>query len=94
MSRTLLAFALLILLGHGVAWAQFPYESHTPLTNFGRYHGMGVGPGYHNPTARRTAVRPPARHAAPWKKSAPSSPFHISDLHPIATSTAREMKRR
>ncbi len=94
MSRTLLAFALLILLGNGVAWAQFPYESHAPLTNFGRYHGIGFGPGYHNPTARRSAVRTPARHTAPWKKSVPASPFHVSDLHPVATSPARPTQRR
>jgi len=94
MSRTLLAFALLILLCDGVAWAQFPYDSPTHITNFGRYHGIGFGPGYHNPTVRRTVVRTPARHVAPWKKTDPSSPFHVSDLHPVATSPARPMQRR
>lgn len=94
MTRTLLAFALLILVCDGAAWAQFPYESHTPMTNFGRYHGIGFGPGYHNPTVRRTAVRTPARHVAPWKKTAPSSLFPGSNLYPVATSPARETHRR
>lgn len=68
MYRSMLAFALFVILS-GMAWGQYPFEWHSsrtnagPVTNLGRYHGFGYGPGYHNvysrPSATRWYSRPP-----------------------------------
>lgn len=53
MSRSMLAFALAFVFVGGVARGQFPYEPHAPLTNWARHHGIGYGPGYHQPSYRQ-----------------------------------------
>jgi len=62
MFRSMLAFVLLFVCS-GVAWGQYPFGLHSsrtnegPLTNLGRYHGIGYGPGYHNSYSRPSAMR-------------------------------------
>jgi hypothetical protein len=62
MFRSMLAFALVFVFS-GVAWGQYPFGPHSsrplegPLTNLGRYHGIGYGPGYHNSYLRPAAWR-------------------------------------
>jgi hypothetical protein len=66
----MLAFALVVAFS-GVGWGQYPFGLHSsrtnegPLTNLGRYHGIGYGPGYHNSYSRPSATRWFHREAAP-----------------------------
>jgi hypothetical protein len=89
MYRLMTALFLLFLLSE-IAKGEFPFDSISnrafakPLTDFGRYHGVGYGPGYHShyPTVaaqaglsrgvRRDVLRAPSR----------STFWSLSPIHP------------
>jgi len=62
MVRSMLAFAMLFLM-MGAVWGQYPFDGHSvhwhskSSTDFGRYHGIGFGAGYHNPVSQSTGPR-------------------------------------
>jgi hypothetical protein len=91
MFRSMLAFVLLFVFS-GVACGQYPFGLHSsrtnegPLTNLGRYHGIGYGPGYHNSYSRPSAMRWFPRETGP--KSYPKSSMELSRV-PSSPSAGR-----